>query len=79
MEGMAFPTWNPGQPLQLNLNQTGGSPYSGPGFTMRADNVTLYREPGLMNQIGVVDAWTWEGGRGVRCEFWRGVGGIVPG
>ncbi|KAF2163588.1 hypothetical protein M409DRAFT_26197 [Zasmidium cellare ATCC 36951] len=30
------------------------------------------------NQFSVVDADTWEGGRGRRCEFWRDMGRLVP-
>lgn len=41
-------------------------------------NVTVYEGPGLRNEFTVVDAWAWEGGRGVRCDFWRGVGAVVP-
>ena len=41
-------------------------------------NITEYGSPGLQNNITLVDAWNWEAGRGVRCEFWRSMGGIVP-
>jgi carboxylesterase type B len=26
----------------------------------------------------VADAYTWEGGRGVRCDFWKSMGELVP-
>ena len=73
-----FPAWNLRNPLQLNLNQTGGQPYSSTTFSPQAPNITEFEEPGLVNDFSVVDARSWEGGRGVRCDFWRSVGGIVP-
>jgi hypothetical protein len=64
----------------LNLNMTGGvateikwSSAGGQSF-----DVTQYAEPGLRAKFDVVDAWTWEGGRGGRCEFWANVAGLVP-
>ena len=73
-----FPAWNLRHPLQLNLNQTGGRAYSSIGFNAQAPKITQYEEPGLANDFSVEDAYSWEGGRGVRCDFWRSVGGIVP-
>jgi hypothetical protein len=64
----------------LNLNMTGGhateikwSSNGGQSF-----NVTQYAGPGLTAKFDIVDAWTWEGGRGKRCEFWSDVGQFVP-
>lgn len=79
--GMAatdFPAWSLAAPLQLNLNQTGGTAYSSTSFDAKQPNITAFEEPGLMNSFEIVDAYTWEGGRGVRCDFWRSVGAIVP-
>ena len=73
-----FPPWNLRNPLQLNLNETGGQPYSSKSFNAQAPNITQFEEPGLVNDFSVVDAYSWEGGRGVRCDFWRSVGSIVP-
>lgn len=73
---MDWPAFNTYGPYQLNLNQTGGVPYSVtalPGL-----NVTQYMGPGLMNKFDLVNAYTWEGGRGFRCDFWRSVAAIVP-
>ncbi|KAF7192312.1 Lipase 2 [Pseudocercospora fuligena] len=61
----------------LNLNETGGSPYSS-RVVATMPNATQYEGPGLANDIRVVDANTWEGGRGKRCEFWRQIGDRVP-
>lgn len=73
-----FPAWNLRNPLQLNLNETGGQAYSSMSFDAQAPNITEFEEAGLMNDFSVVDAYSWEGGRGVRCDFWRSVGLIVP-
>ncbi len=73
-----FPPWSSRKPLQLNLNETGGQAYSSVSFSPLAPNITAFEEPGLRNEFSVVDAYTWEGGRGVRCDFWRSMGGIVP-
>jgi hypothetical protein len=63
----------------VNLNQTGGkleTTLAGlAGFQVSVD---IYTNPGLSNDLKVVDAWSWEGGRGKRCEFWKEVAGRVP-
>ncbi|KAF2203674.1 carboxylesterase type B [Delitschia confertaspora ATCC 74209] len=69
----AFPTWEGNK--MMNLNQTGGTPYEKIQF---GTNVTQYMEPGLKNAFSVVDAYTWEGRRGKRCEFWRNMAVKVP-
>jgi hypothetical protein len=60
----------------LNLNTTGGVPYAASGA--QGVNVTQFEGVGVRNAIEVVDAWSWEGGRGERCEVWRGLAGRVP-
>jgi hypothetical protein len=57
--------------------QTGGTPFS-TNITQIGHNITETGSPGLRNNIALVDAWTWEAGRGYRCEFWRSMGAIVP-
>lgn len=72
----SWPTFNIYAPYQINLNETGGTAISTqylPGL-----NYTQYVGPGLQNAISLVNAYTWEGGRGYRCDFWRAVGAIVP-
>jgi hypothetical protein len=64
-----------------NLNQTGGTPQSVDLFNTTGvldQNATEYVGPGQMNDITLVDAYEWEGGRGKRCDFWMSVAGIVP-
>ncbi|KAF2447537.1 inactive carboxylesterase 4 [Karstenula rhodostoma CBS 690.94] len=73
----AWPRWVPGKGAQmLNLNTTGGTAYT--ATTQFGVQVTQFEEPGVENAFGVVGAWDWEGGRGQRCEFWKGMVGEVP-
>ncbi|KAL8942674.1 MAG: hypothetical protein Q9216_001528 [Gyalolechia sp. 2 TL-2023] len=79
----AATTWPPytlAAPYQLNLNQSGGVAVETPPYPGEPalDNVTEFHDPGLRNDFSLVNAYTWEGGRGMRCDFWRSVGRIVP-
>lgn len=74
-----WPSFSVQAPYQLNLNQTGGTVTSVPlGLPGIPGNGTVYLGPGLMNNFSLVNAYTWEGGRGMRCDFWRAVSGRVP-
>lgn len=77
-----WPRWKVGSEKgrMLNLNMTGGHEThilwtSGGGQSF---NVTQYAGPGLTAKFDVVDAWSWEGGRGERCKFWAEMGSVVP-
>lgn len=74
-----WPPWASvaGHHTLVNLNQTGGTPYSVRSPT-GAGNVTQYMDPGLRNQFGAEDADAWEGGRGARCAFWQTLGARIP-
>jgi carboxylesterase type B len=72
----SWPPFSIDQPYQIDLNQTGGAPIEVP-FGMNF-NVTVAGGMGAQNNITLVNAYTWEGGRGQRCDFWRSVGAIVP-
>ncbi|KAK6005765.1 hypothetical protein QM012_007407 [Aureobasidium pullulans] len=72
-----FPRFNIWNPVQVNLNQTGGHEVYGP-IGVQNINATVYEGPGLENAFEVVNAYDWEGGRGYRCDFWRSVAKIVP-
>ncbi|MCJ1308449.1 hypothetical protein MMC25_002102 [Agyrium rufum] len=72
-----WPLFSAANPYQLNLNETGGVAISIP-LGVGLPNVTEFTGPGLMNDFSSVNAYTWEGGRGVRCDFWRSMGAIVP-
>jgi len=64
----------------VNLNETGGEEISTPviDYIGLLVNGTESIGPGLKNAFSVVDAGTWEGGRGARCDFWRSLGETVP-
>ncbi|KAJ3938889.1 uncharacterized protein N0V96_010996 [Colletotrichum fioriniae] len=71
-----WPAWTEEAPKQVNLNQTGGVPYE---FTTSwGARVTQFMAPGQLNDIRVVPADSWEGGRGARCELWRGLAPSIP-
>lgn len=76
-----WPPWNVTQPYQLNLNESGGTAFEAATLAFVSPNgpeITEFGGPGLRNSFELVDAYTWEGGRGARCDFWRSVGAIVP-
>lgn len=66
-----FPPYSIYEPALVDLNttcpeiiQVGGLPYCTGGDQK--------------NVIRVADAYAWEGGRGVRCDFWKSMGELVP-
>jgi hypothetical protein len=63
-------------PYQINLNQTGGELVPVP-VTVTI-NLTEAVGPGLRNNFTLVNAYTWEGGRGYRYDFWRSMAALVP-
>lgn len=72
----AWPQFSIYSPYQINLNQTGGVPTLvevEPGVKLTEDV-----GPGLRNDFTLVNAYTWEGGRGYRCDFWRSIAALVP-
>ena len=73
-----WPQYSDTQPYQMNLNETGGTPFVTQPLGPTSGNTTEFEDPGLMNAIDLVNAYTWEGGRGARCDFWRSVGLVVP-
>ncbi|KAI9881282.1 MAG: hypothetical protein M1830_005568 [Pleopsidium flavum] len=72
-----WPLFTIAQPYQINLNETGGTAFQTPGVNPKV-NITEFRDPGLRNDFSLVNAYTWEGGRGLRCDFWRSMGVVVP-
>jgi len=80
-----WPTWEGDKDSgdgyrMLNLNMTGG--HATQIIWSSADGVqvpvTQYAGPGLSAQLDIVDAWSWEGDRGARCQFWADHGQFVP-
>lgn len=77
LDNLTWPAWiDDGESRMLNLNTTGGVPFQSP--QTNGMDVTEFMEPGIENDFSVVDALSWEGGRGERCEFWRSIAGRVP-
>jgi len=69
----SWPVFSNSAPYQLNLNQTGG--------TLIPQNSTVQAYltgSSLMNNFTLANAYTWEAGRGARCDFWRSVASIIP-
>jgi carboxylesterase type B len=73
-----WPAFSVAEPYQLDLNQTGGVMAVGSSEIGSPVNTTYFTGPGLMNNFTLVDAYTWEAGRGMRCDFWRSVADIIP-
>lgn len=71
-----WPTYTASQPVQMNLNTTGGTLQE----VVVTPNLTYYLrfDPGVVNVFELANAYTWEAGRGARCDFWRKVGNLVP-
>ncbi|KAI1170974.1 carboxylesterase [Nemania sp. FL0916] len=78
-----WPQWGgrPGRDFLLNLNMTGGVPVvmqrQVGGKTL---NLTSYTpsttasDPALEAKFSVASGWSWEGGRGKRCQLWVDLG-----
>lgn len=74
---LTWPAWvDDGKSAMFNLNTTGGVPFQSPQLI--GVNVTEFMEPGVQNDFSVVDALTWEGGRGERCEIWKSIASRIP-
>lgn len=68
----AWPVYDIDTTIMADWNTTcpeifeyGGLPFCGVNGTVK-------------NEISLVNAYTWEDGRGERCEFWRTIGAEVP-
>lgn len=70
-----WPPYSIYAPYQIDLNQTGGSLTS---YNFSGVLIPEQTGQGAVNDFTLVNAYTWEGGRGVRCDFWRSMGEIVP-
>ncbi|KAF3120075.1 hypothetical protein TWF594_003986 [Orbilia oligospora] len=63
--------------FMANLNQTGGVPGMTPIPPVGAPYPANV-QPGLIGDFSLKNAYTWEGGRGWRCQFWKSVAAKVP-
>lgn len=70
-----WPQFSLYNPYMVDLNQTGGSFTTS---TYAGISVLTQTGQGAVNDFEVVNAYTWEGGRGTRCDFWRSMAEIVP-
>lgn len=68
--------WSENWQVMLNLNTTGGVASS--SKVNEHLTITTYLEPGVTNQFSLVDAYSWEGGRGRRCQWWKKMAPRVP-
>lgn len=71
-----WPRYTAEQPYMMDLNTTGGYLTQ----VVVTPDLSYYERmgPGIVNSFRLVDALSWEGGRGSRCEFWRNVSARVP-
>ncbi|KAL2811858.1 Alpha/Beta hydrolase protein [Aspergillus granulosus] len=70
---LAWPEFSVEEPWQMDMNTTGGTLR----LHVETEHLQYYfREgPGIVNVFRLVDSYNWEGGRGERCDWWRGVAG----
>ena len=71
-----WPMYSTDSNIQMNLTTTGGTVKT--VFVTRDLSYDLRLGPGVTNDFRLVNADTWEGGRGSRCRFWREVASRVP-
>ena len=70
-----WPAYTRAKPGMINLNETGGVPTNVSAF---GGTVIEYFEPGLRNDITLVNSTAWENGRGARCDWWGRISAHVP-
>ena len=75
-DDLQWPTYSSTSNIQMDLNTTGGTVRS--VFVTTNFSYDLRLDPGVTNDFRLVNAYTWEGGRGSRCQFWREVAPRVP-
>lgn len=71
-----WPEYSRTEPWLMDLNTTGGTLSQ----NVVASNLSYYQRvgPGIVNNFRIVNASSWEGGRGARCDFWLQVSARVP-
>lgn len=75
-ENLHWPEFTLDEPWQMDLNTTGGKTT----LAVITDELSyqVRTGPGIVNKFRLVDALSWEGGRGDRCSFWQDVSERVP-
>ena len=75
-ETILWPEYSILLPKQMDLNTTGGVVDL---VTVTDDlSYTVRTGAGIVNKFRLVNAFTWEGGLGARCAFWRAISPRVP-
>ncbi|KAE8393100.1 Alpha/Beta hydrolase protein [Aspergillus alliaceus] len=71
-----WPQFHPSAPWHLDLNTTGGTLTP----LVVTPNLSYFIREGedVVNHFRLANAYSWEGGRGLRCSFWRAVADRVP-
>lgn len=75
-DNLHWPTYSTSSYMQMNLNTTGGTVKNVPVTSDFSYDLRL--EPGVTNDFRLANAYTWEGSRGSRCQFWREFAPRVP-
>jgi len=73
-----FPEFTFDNPMLLNMNTTGGTPTRINSTSSFSGFYYQLQGPGLEPVFEAVNAYTWEGGRGTRCDFWLSMATLVP-
>lgn len=75
-DSLLWPKYSLVQPRMMDLNSTGGEVQ----LIDVTDELKYYVRvgEGIVNTFRLVNSFTWEGGRGARCAFWRVVAPRVP-
>lgn len=70
-----WPQYTAEQPFMIDFNTTGGDLTQ-----VVAGPLSFYERvgAGIVNEFRLVDALSWEGDRGARCDFWKDVSARVP-
>ncbi|WPH04375.1 alpha/beta-hydrolase [Acrodontium crateriforme] len=69
-----WPLFTAESPLMLNFNTTGATVEA----TYELGGAKLPQAVGGTNNFSLVNEFEWQGGRGSRCDFWRGLGRLLP-
>lgn len=71
-----WPAYDVDEPWQMDLNTTGGIVTE----TVVTTKLSYFERTGagIVNTFRVVNAGSWEDGRGTRCDFWRSLSARVP-
>lgn len=71
-----WPQYTVEHPYMMDLNTTGGDLTQ----VVVTEDLSYYLRigAGIVNKFRLVDALSWEGGRGERCDFWMDVSARVP-